>query len=90
MCYRACPDEEGTERTFSTNGESNSGQVTQHVPMKRELKVYHILMIIRKWRCYTACPDEEGTERLGLGLVAFDLVEVTQHVPMKRELKDYK
>ena len=37
--YTACPNEEGTERHITMRGALAPNGVTQHVPMKRELKV---------------------------------------------------
>ena len=38
--------------------------VTEHVPMKRELKVMYPYLKRMPLFSYRACPDEEGTERL--------------------------
>ena len=43
ISYTACPNEEGTERSWLPLVCSTAQSVTQHVPMKRELKVHIVL-----------------------------------------------
>ncbi len=61
--------------------------VSDAVPMKRELKVWVVVSQPAKAFCFRRCPYEEGTERGHAPRPLTSDPSVSDAVPMKRELK---
>ena len=86
--YTACPNEEGTERSASQAERPYPNEVTQHVPMKRELKGIIMGVQKNKWGVTQHVPMKRELKVI-MCLTSLACTVVTQHVPMKRELKEH-
>ena len=85
--YTACPNEEGTESFDIVNFTSILIFVTQHVPMKRELKVWVIAPVPVLSGIVTQHVPMKRELKGIFTSRPHSTPPVTQHVPMKRELK---